>query len=106
MQFASDVDETTKKRINKGKIVTEILKQSDLAPISFEKQVLVLYAALNDYFDKFKPEEMQEIEKKFLEYVENLHKDLLDKIKEERAITDETEAEIKKVIKSFIENQK
>jgi len=103
MQFASDVDEATKKRINKGKIVTEILKQSDLAPISFEKQVLVLYAALNDYFDKFKPEEMQEIEKKFLEYIENLHKDLLEKIKSERAITDETEAEIKKVIEKFIE---
>ena len=79
MQFASDVDETTKKRINKGKIVTEILKQSDLAPISFEKQVLVLYAALNDYFDKFQPEEMQKVEAKFIEYVENLHKDFLKK---------------------------
>jgi len=103
MQFASDVDETTKKRINKGKIVTEILKQSDLAPISFEKQVLVLYAALNDYFDKFQPEQMQEIEKKFLEYIENLHKDLVEKIKEERAITDEMEEKIKKVIKKFID---
>jgi len=103
MQFASDVDEATKKRINKGKIVTEILKQSDLAPISFEKQVLVLYAALNDYFDKYQPEQMQEIEKKFLEYVENIHDDLLEKIKSERAITDEMEEKIKKVIKKFIE---
>jgi F-type H+/Na+-transporting ATPase subunit alpha len=103
VQFASDVDETTKKRIIKGKIVTEILKQSDLAPISFEKQVLVLYAALNDYFNDFKPEEMQKIEEKFLEYVENLHKDLLDKIKSERQITDATEAEMKKIIESFIE---
>jgi len=103
VQFASDVDEATKKKITKGKIVTEILKQSDLAPISFEKQVLVLYAALNDYFEKFQPEEIQSIEKKFLEYVENLHKDLITKIKEERQITDETEAEIKKVIEKFIE---
>ena len=81
----SDVDETTKKRINKGRIVTEILKQSDLAPISFEKQVLVLYAALNDYFAKFKPEEMQVIEKKFLEYFENLHKDIIEKIKNRKS---------------------
>lgn len=106
MQFASDVDETTKKKISKGKIVTEILKQSDLAPISFEKQVLVLYAALNDYFNNFNPEEMQTVEKKFLEYVENLHKDLIEKIKTERAISDETEAEMKKVISSFVESQK
>lgn len=105
VQFASDVDETTKKRINKGRIVTEILKQSDLAPISFEKQVLVLYAALNDYFDKFKPEEIQAVESKFIEYIENLHKDLIEKIKKDRQITDETEAEIKKVIEGFINNQ-
>jgi len=106
MQFASDVDETTKKRITKGKIVTEILKQSDLAPISFEKQVLVLYAALNDYFNNFKPEEMQTIEAKFLDYFEKLHKGLIEKIKTDRQITDETEAEVKKVISSFVENQK
>lgn len=106
VQFASDVDETTKQRINKGRIVTEILKQSDLAPISFEKQVLVLYATLNDYFAKFKPEEMQEIEKKYLEYFENLHKDIIEKIKTEKAISDELEGEIKKVISSFIESQK
>jgi len=111
VQFASDVDETTKQRINKGRIITEILKQSDLAPISFEKQVLVLYAALNDYFSKFKPEEMGEIEKKYLEYFSTLGgpasggENLLEKIKRDREITDETEAEIKKVISSFIESQ-
>jgi len=103
VQFASDVDEATKQRINKGRIVTEILKQPDLAPIPFENQVLVLYAALNDYFAKFEPAQMQEIEKKYLEYFENLHKDLLEKIKSERQITDETEAEIKEVITKFIE---
>lgn len=106
VQFASDVDQTTKERINKGRIVTEILKQSDLAPISFEKQVLVLYAALNDYFAKFKPEEMQTVEAKFIEYIENLHKDIIDIIKKERAISDEIEGKIKNVISSFIESQK
>jgi F-type H+/Na+-transporting ATPase subunit alpha len=103
VQFASDVDEATKKKISKGKIVTEILKQSDLAPISFEKQVLVLYAALNDYFAKYKPEEIQKIEAKFIEYVEKLHKDFLEKIKEQRQVTDELEAQMKKIIEKFIE---
>ncbi|MCX6723143.1 MAG: F0F1 ATP synthase subunit alpha [Candidatus Staskawiczbacteria bacterium] len=103
MQFASDVDEATKKKITKGKIVTEILKQSDLAPLSFEKQVLVLYAALNDYFSKYEPEQIQEIEKKFLEYFGNLHKDIIDEIKSERQISDKLEEKIKKVIEKFIE---
>jgi len=104
VQFASDVDQATKERIQKGRIITEILKQSDLAPISFEKQVLVLYAALNGYFDKFQPDQMLEIEKKFFEYIENLHKDLLETIKKNRAISDELEAEIKKVIEKFVES--
>jgi F-type H+-transporting ATPase subunit alpha len=103
VQFASDVDETTKKKITKGKIVTEILKQSDLAPISFEKQVLILYTALNDYFSKYESAQMPEIEKKFVEYLDSLHKDLVEKIKKDRAITDETEIEIKKIIQSFVE---
>ncbi len=106
VQFASDVDEATKRKISKGKIVTEILKQSDLAPVAFEKQVLVLYAALNDYFSNFNPEEMPTIEKLFLEYADNFHKELVEKVKTERAITDETEAEIKKMIEKFVENQK
>lgn len=106
VQFASDVDEATKQRIQKGKIITEILKQPDLAPIPFENQVLVLYAVLNGYFDKFEPEKIQEIEKKFLEYVEKLHKDLVEKIKKEREISDELEGEMKEVIEKFVASNK
>ncbi|MBM4402729.1 MAG: F0F1 ATP synthase subunit alpha, partial [Candidatus Cloacimonetes bacterium] len=104
VQFASDVDEATKARITKGKIITEILKQPDLAPIPFENQVLVLYAALNGYFDKFEPSEMQNVEKKFIEHLTAQHDELLEKIRKERAITDETENEIKEVITKFVES--
>lgn len=106
VQFASDVDETTKKKITKGRIMVEILKQADLAPISFEKQVLVLYAALNDYFNKYEPSQIQKVEAKFIEYLDTIYKDLTEKIKADRQITDETEAEIKKAIEAFIANIK
>jgi len=104
VQFASDVDEATKARITKGKIITEILKQPDLAPIPFENQVLVLYAALNGYFDKFEPSQMQEIEKKFIERLTAKHDDLLEKIRKERAISDELETEIKEATTKFVES--
>jgi F-type H+-transporting ATPase subunit alpha len=104
VQFASDVDPVTKERIHKGRIMTEILKQSDLAPMPFEKQVIVLYCALNGYFNKFEPEEIQKVEAKFLEYIENLHADLLDSLKKERAITDEIEGKLKEIIGKFIES--
>ncbi len=104
VQFASDVDPATKEKIHRGRIMTEVLKQSDLAPIPFEKQVLVLYAALNGYFNKFQPEEIQKIEAKFLEFVQDLHGDLLDSLKKERAITDEIEKKMKEVIGKFVES--
>ena len=104
VQFASDVDEQTKQKIHKGRIMTEVLKQPDLQPFPFEEQVLVLYAALNGYFDKFQPEEIQKIEVKFLEYVKKLHKDLLESLKTEKQITDEIEAKLKEVTGKFIES--
>lgn len=104
VQFASDVDEQTKQKIHKGRIMTEVLKQSDLNPFPFEEQVLVLYAALNGYFDKFQPEEIQKIEAKFLEFVKNLHVDLLESLKTEKQITDEIEGKLKEIIGKFIES--
>lgn len=105
VQFASDVDQQTREKIHKGRIISEVLKQTDLAPMPFETQVLVLYAALNGYFDKFQPEQIQEIEAKFLEYVKDLHGDLLDSLKEKREITEEIESQMKEVILAFIESQ-
>ncbi len=93
-----------KKEFNKGRIVTEILKQSDLAPIPFEKQVLVLYAALNGYFNKFQPEQIQQIESKFLEYIAKLHKDLLDSLREQKQLTEDIEGKMKLAITKFIES--
>ncbi|MBX4200680.1 F0F1 ATP synthase subunit alpha [Candidatus Parcubacteria bacterium] len=104
VQFASDVDPVTKERIQKGRIITEVLKQNDLAPISFEKQVLVLYAALNGYFNKFQPDQIQKIEASFLEYVTDLQPEILEKLKEERAISDETENKMKEIIGKFVES--
>jgi len=103
VQFASDVDQATKEKIHKGRIITEVLKQSDLNPFPFENQVLVLYAALNGYFDKFQPENIQDIEVKFLEYVKNLQGDLLDLLKEKREITEEVENKMKEVINKFLQ---
>jgi len=73
VQFASDVDEETRKKIEKGQRVTEILKQTDLEPLAFEKQTIVLYAVLNDYFDSVPIEEVQSAGIDLLEYIEKLH---------------------------------
>ncbi|MEY4731765.1 MAG: hypothetical protein RL681_711 [Candidatus Parcubacteria bacterium] len=103
VQFASDVDDATKKRIQQGQVATEILKQDDLAPLPFERQVVVLYATLNGYFNAVPVAEVKETEAKFAEYIAQFHKDILDKIRETRELSAETEEKLKKAIKSFFD---
>jgi F-type H+-transporting ATPase subunit alpha len=104
MQFAAEVDETTRNRIHHGRIITEILKQPDLAPMPFEKQTIILYAAINNYFDKLKVEEVGKTEQLFLEYIERIHKeDILNPILESGDLTPEVEERLKEAIGRFLE---
>jgi F-type H+/Na+-transporting ATPase subunit alpha len=106
VQFSSDIDESTKKRICKGRIITEVLKQTDLTPLPFEKQIAVLYGTLNGYFDAINPEEMVKIEADFLVYMENFHKDVLEAIKEKKQLSEDLEKSLQEAIKTFIEKLK
>jgi len=103
VQFASDVDPLTQQRIKRGKIITEVLKQTDLDPLPFEQQVVLLYAALNGYFDNFEPEQVREIEKKFLDYFERKESYILERIKKERDLSSEIEKDIQRAISAFME---
>lgn len=107
VQFASDVDQATRERIQRGRIMTELMKQQDLRPISFEKQVVIFYAANNNFFDGFAPESMQETEARLMENMEKFHmEDILKPIREKRALDDELEAKLKEAIANFIESYK
>jgi F-type H+-transporting ATPase subunit alpha len=101
VQFASDVDDATKKRIQQGQVVTEILKQDDLAPLPFEKQVVVLYAALNGYFNTVPVADVKKKEAEFAEYMEKLHGEVLQKLRETRELSAETEEKLKAAITKF-----
>ena len=95
VQFASDLDENTKKQIGRGQRLTEILKQVDNEPIPFEKQVLIIYMATNGYLDDVKVEEVRSICDKMIDKVEKLYEDILKKIKETGQMDEETEAKLK-----------
>jgi F-type H+-transporting ATPase subunit alpha len=105
VQFSSDVDEITKKRIRQGQLITEILKQSDLAPMPFEKQVVVFYAVLNEYFEKIEVADAKKVEKEFLDYLDKLHgKDVLEPLRSKGDLTAEIENKLKEAIGRFLEN--
>lgn len=107
VQFASDVDEETRKRIQEGRIMTELLKQSDLAPVPFERQVVLFYAAINGYLSHVEPEHIQKLEADFTEYLEKFHEaDLLQPLREKKVIDEEVEAKLKEVIINYFETHK
>src|SRR3989339_492231 len=96
VQFASDVDETTKKRIKRGQVITEALKQPDLSPMPFEKQLIILYAMLNNYFDDIDTLELPAIQAKLIENVEKLHNmEIMEPLRKTGILTKEIEEKLK-----------
>ena len=103
-QFATDVDEGTRKRILQGQKINEILKQEDLAPMPFEKQVCVFYAVLNNYFEHVAVEDVKKTEQALIEYLEKLHEDdILKPIRETGEFAEPVENKLKEALGRFIE---
>ena len=101
-QFASELDESTRMRLERGRILSEILKQGELEPIAFEKQVVLIFGGTNGFFDGIPTSEVSEFSKKFLDYVEKMHSEaILHKIKSSGEMSDEVAEKLKKAIEDF-----
>lgn len=101
-QFSSDLDIETKKRIERGKRITELLKQPQYQPMLVEYQVFVLYAVSRGYFDNVEIENITKIENEFLNFIKINKLNLLNKIKEEDW-SDKTQDELKTTCEEFVE---
>lgn len=101
-QFSSDLDPKTKQSIERGKLVTELLKQPQFEPIPVENQIVSIFAVSNGYFDGVKEEDGREIESKFLEFMNSSKIMLMDEMKKGNW-NDEIEKELKEACKDFRE---
>ncbi len=101
-QFGSDLDEGTKKQLERGKRAVEILKQPQYAPVATEKQVVILYALVKGYVDSIPLDKIKEFESGLQEYAERNAKVFMKEVTEKKIWSDEGEAEIKKVIEEFV----
>ena len=101
-QFATDVDEATRKKILQGQKINEILKQDDQDPLPIERQVCVFYAVLNNYFEDVAVEDIKEIQNAFVEYLTTLHdEDILKPIRETGSFDEAVENKLKEAIGRF-----
>jgi F-type H+-transporting ATPase subunit alpha len=101
--FASDLDAATKKQLERGARTVEILKQPQYQPMAVEEQVMVIYAVTNGYLDQIPVNKIREWEKDFLAFMDGQFPQVPQKIRGEKVLSKETEADLKRGIESFNE---
>jgi len=102
MQFASDLDKETKERIEKGRRLSELLKQTNGKPLSFEKEVIVIYAGISGVIDKVKVEDMHLFEEKLSAYFDHHASGIVEAIRTSHALAEDTEKNLKAALADFV----
>ena len=100
-QFASDLDKATKAQLDRGQRLTEILKQGQYVPLPVEKQVMDIYLGTKGYLDDVAVKDITRMESEFLDFMDANHPEIGASIRDEKKITDENEAALKKAIVEF-----
>jgi F-type H+-transporting ATPase subunit alpha len=100
-QFGSDLDEKTKALIERGQRIVELFKQQQYSPLSMELEVAILWAMQNGYFDDVPVEKVKETQKKLEEYLTTRKDAVLGKIRDEKALTDEVNGDLKSALDEF-----
>jgi F-type H+-transporting ATPase subunit alpha len=99
--FASDLDAATKRQLDRGARTVEILKQGQYSPMAVEQQVMVLYAVTNGHIDEVPTAQVRQWEQGYLQYMAAQAPQVGEKIRTERAISKDTEAELKRAIDAY-----
>ena len=86
-QFGSDLDATTQRLLNRGARLTELLKQPQFSPLKMEEQVVVIYAGVNGYLDRFPVERVRAFEEGCWRCMRSQHAGILDDIRESGDLT-------------------
>ncbi len=99
-QFASDLDQSTRNLLERGRRLTEILKQPQYTPLKVEEQVVVIFSGVKGFLDKIEITRITEFESFLLERIRTKGKEILDSISKEKALSEEME----KKLSSFLES--
>ena len=99
--FASDLDAATKKQLERGARTVEILKQGQYAPMPVEQQVMILYVVANGYIDDVDVAALRDWERGFHEFMSAKFPQVGERIRNEKAMSKETEADFKRAIDEY-----
>jgi F-type H+-transporting ATPase subunit alpha len=103
-QFASDLDDTTRRQLERGKLVTELMKQPQYSPLSVAEQALTLFAVNKGYLDDVDVKRALAFETALRSYVKSKYRELFDRIETTKDLTGDDETALAAAIEDFKKN--
>ncbi|MDC0207096.1 F0F1 ATP synthase subunit alpha [Nitrospinae bacterium] len=100
-QFGSDLDAATQAQLQRGERLVELLKQPQYKPLSVAQQIISIFAGVRGLVDDIAVADIQKFESGLVNFIEDKHKNLIDKIHDAKKLDDETEAQVKAAIEEF-----
>ena len=103
-QFASDLDEATRKQLERGRLVTELMKQVQYSPMQVWEMALTLFAVNNDFFDDIEVDKALSAEKSMKDYLSSHNQDLINHMDESKNLSSEDEKNLSEAIGDWKKN--
>ncbi len=100
-QFGSDLDADTKEKLAQGERIREVLKQPQYKPMPVEYQVIIIYAATKKYLLDIEVDSIRQFEKELFDFIDTKYAEVPKAIREEKQMSEETEATLIKAIEEF-----
>jgi F-type H+-transporting ATPase subunit alpha len=103
-QFGTgELDKATKAQLERGQRLSAVLKQPQFVPVSLERQIMILYAAVNGYLDDITVDRIPLFEAKFYQFMDEKHSEIVKSLAQDKKIGSETEKVLIKAINEFKE---
>ncbi len=103
-QFASDMDASTRQLLSRGERLTELLKQPQYSPMDVEEQVAVIFAGVKGYLDQIPTQKIGEFEQSLIQKLNAKGSNILESIRKDKSISDDTEKALKDTLDELLKN--
>jgi len=103
-QFASDMDASTRQLLSRGERLTELLKQPQYSPMDVEEQVAVIFAGVKGYLDQIPTQKIGEFEQSLIQTLNAKGSNILESIRKDKSISDDTEKALKDTLDELVKN--
>ncbi len=100
-QFGSDLDKATQAMLARGVRLVEILKQDQYSPLTMEKQVLIIYAAINGFIDDYEVDVLLRYEAELFAFLAANYSSLVDELRDKKKIDDDIKAKVEEALNAF-----